>query len=155
MFFTPKRHEHNRLADAVLKSTGQGLFLLDATDKILPPVSQSLAALFRRQDFTTVTFENLLAPVVTAKTLTMVRKHIAALTAAPLNAAPRDAVPRNALQRDAAPRNADVVTVTEATVGILDAKSFRHLLAELPNMTGPLLAGLARRVRDGDRKPVE
>jgi CRP-like cAMP-binding protein len=56
---------------------------------------------------------------------------------------------------DPAPRDADVVTVTDATVGILDAKSFRHLLAELPNMTAPLLAGLARRVRDGDRKSVE
>ncbi len=54
---------------------------------------------------------------------------------------------------DPAPRNADVVTVGPATVGILDAKSFRRLVGELPAMTARLLAGLARRVRDGDRRP--
>jgi two-component system, chemotaxis family, sensor kinase CheA len=82
-----KRTESDRLAGAVLKSTGQGLFLLDAKDTVLPPVSQSLAALFRRQDFTDVTFEKLLGPVVTAKNLTLARKHMAGLN----NAAPRDA----------------------------------------------------------------
>jgi CRP-like cAMP-binding protein len=56
---------------------------------------------------------------------------------------------------DPAPRDADVVTITPATVGMLDAKSFKRLIAELPNLTGRLLAGLARRVRDGDRKAVE
>lgn len=56
---------------------------------------------------------------------------------------------------DPAPRNADVVTVGRGVVGILDAKSFRRLVAELPAMTARLLAGLARRVRDGDRKTVE
>jgi CRP-like cAMP-binding protein len=53
---------------------------------------------------------------------------------------------------DPAPRNADVVTVGPATVGILDARSFRRLVGELPAMTARLLAGLARRVRDGDRR---
>ena len=56
---------------------------------------------------------------------------------------------------DPAPRNADVVTVGPGTVGILDARSFRRLVAELPAMTARLLAGLARRVRDGDRRAVE
>ncbi len=56
---------------------------------------------------------------------------------------------------DPAPRNADVVTLGPGTVGILDAKSFRRLVAELPAMTARLLAGLARRVRDGDRRTVE
>ena len=51
--------------------------------------------------------------------------------------------------------DADVVTISDATVGVLDAKSFRRLVAELPNMTSRLLAGLARRVRDGDRRLVE
>jgi two-component system chemotaxis sensor kinase CheA len=82
-----KRTESDRLAGAVLKSTGQGLFLLDAKDTVLPPVSQSLETLFRRQDFTDVTFEKLLAPIVTAKNLTLARKHIAGLD----HAAPRDA----------------------------------------------------------------
>ncbi len=56
---------------------------------------------------------------------------------------------------DAAPRNADVVTTSDATIGILDARSFRRLVAELPAMTAKLLAGLARRVREGDRRVVE
>jgi two-component system chemotaxis sensor kinase CheA len=95
MFITVKRHERekqeligtsNRLTEAVLRSCGQGMFLLDAKDKIVPPVSHSLAVLFRRQDFANLTFEKLLAPVVTAKTLTVVRNHIAGL----LGSAPRD-----------------------------------------------------------------
>ncbi|MGZ4676637.1 MAG: cyclic nucleotide-binding domain-containing protein [Acidimicrobiia bacterium] len=53
---------------------------------------------------------------------------------------------------DPAPRNADVVTVGASTVGVLDAKSFRQLLSDIPAMTNRLLAGLARRVRDGDRR---
>jgi len=38
---------------------------------------------------------------------------------------------------------------------MLDAKTFKKLVAELPNLTSRLLAGLARRVREGDRKSVE
>ena len=56
---------------------------------------------------------------------------------------------------DPAPRDADVVTTSAATVGVLDAKSFKRLLGELPAMTARLLSGLARRVRDGDRRVVE
>ena len=56
---------------------------------------------------------------------------------------------------DPAPRDADVVTLTPAVVGVLDAKGFKKLVVELPNMTSRLLAGLARRVRDGDRRMVE
>lgn len=96
MFITRKRHERekqelqagNRLSDAILKCPGQGMFLLDAKDKVLPPVSRSVAVLFRRQEFTNLTFEKLLAPIVTAKTLTAVRNHIAALLGGlPQNAA--------------------------------------------------------------------
>jgi hypothetical protein len=88
MFITVKRHERekqellsisNRLTEAILKNSTVGLFLLDAKDRILPPVSQSLAGLFRRQEFANLSFEKLLAPIVTAKTLTVVRNHIAAL----------------------------------------------------------------------------
>jgi len=102
MFITIKRHERekqqiieasNRLSDAVLKHIGQGMFLLDAKDQIVPPVSQSLAVLFRRQDFSNLTFEKLLAPLVTAKTLTVVRGHIAAL----LGSAPPDPAAANPL----------------------------------------------------------
>jgi CRP-like cAMP-binding protein len=56
---------------------------------------------------------------------------------------------------DPAPRNADVVTIAPAVVGMLDAKSFRRLVTDLPNLTSRLLAGLARRVREGDRRSVE
>jgi signal transduction histidine kinase len=94
MFITVKRHErekqeligaNNRLTDAVLRSCSQGMFLLDTKDRIVPPVTHSLAALFRRQDFSNLTFEKLLAPVVTAKTLTVVRNHIAGLLASAPN----------------------------------------------------------------------
>jgi len=53
--------------------------LLDAEDNVLPPLSRALAALFRREDFANLTFEKLLAPVVTPKTLTAARDHVAAL----------------------------------------------------------------------------
>src|SRR6267154_360459 len=88
MFISVKRHERekqdligasNRLTDALLKSSAQGLFLLDAKDEILPQVSTSLAALFRRQDFTNLSFEKLLGPVVGAKTLSVARTFVARL----------------------------------------------------------------------------
>jgi CRP-like cAMP-binding protein len=56
---------------------------------------------------------------------------------------------------DPAPRDADVVTISPGVVCMLDAKSFRKLVTEMPNLTSRLLAGLARRVRDGDRRAVE
>jgi two-component system, chemotaxis family, sensor kinase CheA len=88
MFITGKRRKRENqatdgarsgLTDAVLNSIPQGLFLLDAQDRVLPPLSRALAALFRREDFANLTFEKLLAPVVTPKTLKAARSHIAAL----------------------------------------------------------------------------
>jgi two-component system, chemotaxis family, sensor kinase CheA len=88
MFITGKRRKRENqaadgarggLTDALLNSIPQGLFLLDANDKVLPPVSQALATLFRREDFANLTFEQLLAPVVTPKTLTAAKKRTAAL----------------------------------------------------------------------------
>src|SRR5258708_15352602 len=104
MFISVKRHERekqdllgasNRLTDAILTSSSQGLFLLDAKDKVLPQVSKSLAALFRRQDFTNMSFENLIGPLVSAKTLSMARTFVTQLLAA---AAPGDAARENPLQ---------------------------------------------------------
>jgi two-component system chemotaxis sensor kinase CheA len=92
MFISVKRHERekqdligasNRLTDALLKSSAQGLFLLDAKDKILPQVSASLAALFRRQDFTNLSFEKLIGPLVSAKTLSVIRAFVTRLLDAP------------------------------------------------------------------------
>ena len=96
MFITLKRHERekkvladhsNRLTEAVLKSTDHGLFLIDAKDKILPPVSPSLATLFRRHDFSNLTLQKLLSPLVTAKTLSLVRNHFASLLSGAAHAA--------------------------------------------------------------------
>lgn len=104
MFISVKRHERekqdligasNRLTDAILKSSAQGLFLLDADDKILPQVSSSLAALFRRQDFSNLSFERLIGPLVTAKTLSAARAFATRLLDA---AAPGDAAQTNPLQ---------------------------------------------------------
>ena len=115
MFMTVKRHERekqqlidgsNRLSDAVLKNSDQGLFLLDAKGKVLPHASRSLAALFSRQDFTNLTFEKLLSPLVTAKTLAVVRKHLAAV----LRDSPRENGPA---REDGAPLD-DVVSCTDA-----------------------------------------
>src|SRR3984885_8966380 len=88
MFITRTRHERekqelldasNRTSEAILRNTDQGLFFLDARNRVLPQISQSLARLFRREDFANLTFEKLLAPVVTAKTLSAARSHIAHL----------------------------------------------------------------------------
>lgn len=88
MFITVKRHERekqdlisagNRLTDAILKGSTQGLFLLDAKNKILPQVSNSMTTLFRRREFTHLSFEKLIAPVVTAKTLSAARNHMVRL----------------------------------------------------------------------------
>jgi two-component system, chemotaxis family, sensor kinase CheA len=104
MFISVKRHERekqeligasNRLTEVILKGSVQGLFVLDAKDKILPQVSASLTTLFRRQDFTNVSFEKLIGPLVTAKTLSLARTFVSKLLDA---ATPSDAVPANPLQ---------------------------------------------------------
>ena len=88
MFISTKRHERekqellgasNRLTDAILKTSSLGLFLLDSKDRIQPQVSNSLATLFRRQDFSNLSFEKLIAPLVSAKTLSIARTHMAKL----------------------------------------------------------------------------
>src|ERR1035437_7361076 len=96
MFISANRHEREkqdligagkRLTDAILKSSAQGLFLLDAMDKVVPQVSASLGTLFRRQDFTNLSFEKLIAPLVTAKSLSAARAFVTRLLDA---AAPGD-----------------------------------------------------------------
>jgi two-component system, chemotaxis family, sensor kinase CheA len=88
MFISTKRHERekqalvsasNRLTDAILRTSSLGLFLLDSKDKIQPQVSGSLATLFRRQDFSNLSFEKLIAPLVSARTLSIARTHMARL----------------------------------------------------------------------------
>src|ERR1700744_5716989 len=88
MFISVKRHERekqellaasNRLTDAILKTSALGLFLMDSKGKIQPQVSASLGELFRRQDFANLTVEKLIGPLVSAKTLTVVRSYMAQL----------------------------------------------------------------------------
>jgi two-component system, chemotaxis family, sensor kinase CheA len=88
MFITVKRHERekqelidasNRLTGAILKTSSAGLFLMDSKEKIRPEVSNSLAKLFRREDFSNLSFEKLIAPMVSAKTLSAARAYVARL----------------------------------------------------------------------------
>src|ERR1700678_3604160 len=104
MFISVKRHEREkqelagasgRLTEAILKGSAQGLFLLHPKGKILPHVSASLGTLFRRQEFSNLTFEKLIAPLVSAKTLATARTFIARLLDA---AASKDAERTNPLQ---------------------------------------------------------
>jgi two-component system, chemotaxis family, sensor kinase CheA len=104
MFISVKRHERekqelagasSRLTEAILKGSAQGLFLLDPKGKILPQVSASLGTLFRRQEFSNLTFEKLIGPLVSAKILATARTFIASLLDA---AAPSDAERTNPLQ---------------------------------------------------------
>jgi len=88
MFISVKRHERekqelinasNRLTDAILKTSSIGLFLMDSKGKVQPQVSASLGALFRRQDFANLTVEKLIGPLVSAKTLSIVRTYMVRL----------------------------------------------------------------------------
>jgi two-component system, chemotaxis family, sensor kinase CheA len=88
MFITVKRHERekqelisasNRLTDAILKTSALGLFLMDSKGRIQTQVSASLGELFRRQDFANLTVEKLIGPLVSAKTLSVVRTYMARL----------------------------------------------------------------------------
>jgi two-component system chemotaxis sensor kinase CheA len=88
MFISVKRHERekqelisasSRLTDAILKTSSIGLFLMDAKGKVQPQVSASLGALFRRQDFTNLTVDKLIGPLVSAKTLSVVRTYMTRL----------------------------------------------------------------------------
>jgi two-component system, chemotaxis family, sensor kinase CheA len=71
------------LRELVLRNFPQGLFALDANDAIVPPLTPSLAALFRRTDFIGVQFSDLLKPIVPKKFLNRACKHLAALRASP------------------------------------------------------------------------
>ena len=133
MFISLKRHERekqellgasNRLTDAILKSSAPGLFLLDAKDKVLPQVSTSLAALFRRQDFANLSFEKLIGPLVSAKTLAVARTFLARLLDA---AAPSDAaanavspcVPRRQCSSTSSPAGRSLYLTTWRVLGDL------------------------------------
>jgi signal transduction histidine kinase len=87
MFFTKRQAREkqdgagvpHRLTDALINSSPWGLFLLDSKDRIQPQVSKSLAVMFRRQDVDNLSIEKLIAPLVTAKSLSAVRAFMARL----------------------------------------------------------------------------
>jgi hypothetical protein len=85
MFISVKRHEREkqelisastRLTEAILQTSSAGLFLMDSKGRVQPQVSASLGALFRRQDFANLTLDKLIAPLVSAKTLSVVRTYL-------------------------------------------------------------------------------
>jgi len=53
---------------------------------------------------------------------------------------------------DPAPRNADVVAQSPVSVARLLVKPFRQMLKDVPAMNERLLAGLAHRLREADRR---
>jgi two-component system, chemotaxis family, sensor kinase CheA len=67
----------------VLESVGQGIFALDAADRLVEPLSASLASLFRRSQFAGLAFSELLQPIVPRKFLSAACQHLVALRAAP------------------------------------------------------------------------
>jgi CRP-like cAMP-binding protein len=56
---------------------------------------------------------------------------------------------------DPAPRNADVIAAAPIVVGRLLADDFRSVLKTVPAIRERLLVGLARRLRDADRRALD
>jgi chemotaxis protein histidine kinase CheA len=97
MFISAKRLERekrelldasNRVTEAILSNTEQGLLLMDAKGCLQPQVSRAAAHLFRRTSFLDASLEQLLVPLVGVKTLAAARTFLAALLAD----APPDAI---------------------------------------------------------------
>src|SRR5271165_3223901 len=73
MFISAKRHEReikatvnagNLWTEALLSHVSQGIFFLDVKNRILPPISHSLSNYFGRRDFSQLTFEKLIRPMI-------------------------------------------------------------------------------------------
>jgi CRP-like cAMP-binding protein len=56
---------------------------------------------------------------------------------------------------DPGPRNADIEALSPITVARLLARDFNEVLQSIPAISQRLLAGLARRLREEDRRSVE
>jgi len=72
----------SRVTDALLKHSSQGVFLMDAKARILAPVSAAMTTLFQRKEFGDLSFEKLVAPIVSMKTLTTIRGFLGELSSA-------------------------------------------------------------------------
>jgi signal transduction histidine kinase len=73
---------HGALRQLLLSQFPAGLFALDAAGVIVPPLSPSVAALFRRQDCTGLVLTELLRPLVPRKFVGLAAQYLAALQAA-------------------------------------------------------------------------
>ncbi len=91
MFISAKRHEReikatveavNLWSEALLQHVSQGIFFLDVKNRILPPISQSLSKYFGRRDFSQLTFEKLLRPVLEESVLNEACAQLAEMRAA-------------------------------------------------------------------------
>ncbi|HMD74675.1 MAG TPA: ATP-binding protein [Steroidobacteraceae bacterium] len=91
MFISAKRHEReikatveavNLWSEALLKHVSQGIFFLDVKNRILPPISHSLSKYFGRRDFSQMTFEKLLRPMLEEAVLNEACAQLAEMRAA-------------------------------------------------------------------------
>lgn len=94
MFISSKRHERekqqligagHRLIDLILNQLPQCLFALDTNLRVVAPISPNIAEMFRRRDFTDVSFSKLLQPIVPVKLLNLASAHLERLRADPGN----------------------------------------------------------------------
>jgi len=63
----PNTEDHAGLL--ILQHVGEGMFVLDATDKVLEPLSDSMRTLFGQRDLLHLSFAKLLQPIVSERTL--------------------------------------------------------------------------------------
>jgi len=63
----------------ILRTVGEGLFLLDKDLKLGSERSMALNTIFRREDFANISFDELLKPIVPEKTLNTARDYVALL----------------------------------------------------------------------------
>jgi signal transduction histidine kinase len=69
----PRRDNHKENPDhagaVILQHVSEGMFVLDATDKVLEPISESMRGLFGQRDLLHLSFAKMLQPIVSEKTL--------------------------------------------------------------------------------------
>jgi signal transduction histidine kinase len=91
MFISAKRHEReikatasagNLWTEALLSHVSQGIFFLDVKNRLLPPISHSLSTYFGRRDFSQLSFEKLLRPMIDEAKLAEACAQLAELRAA-------------------------------------------------------------------------
>jgi signal transduction histidine kinase len=81
MSLTRPRRDHAKTEDhagtMLLQHVTDGMFVLDATDKVLEPLSESMRTLFGQRDLLHLSFAKMLQPIVSERTLIAVCDQIA------------------------------------------------------------------------------